>query len=253
MSKRAFVEPLKDKRGTTLVQALTNIFDQTSQPVNFLQTDRGTEFLNHEVQAYLKQQNIKHYSSFNDEIKASVVERFNRTLKSHMFRYFSHKHTNRWCDVLQQLVDAYNNTYHSTIKMAPNEVNDSNADEVMKRLYPIKPKPKWKYNLGDSVRISRDKQIFRKGYLPGWSEEIFQIESKNATYPVTYKLKDAAGETIKGAFYEPELQLVVKTDDVFIVEKVLKSRRRSGRVEYFLKWRGYPDKFNSWTTDVIKI
>jgi hypothetical protein len=155
--------------------------------------------------------------------------------------------------VLQQLVDAYNNTYHSSIKMAPTEVNDSNVDVVMKRLYPIKPKPKWKFNIGDSVRISRDKQVFRKGYLPGWSEEIFQIEARNPTYPVTYKLKDVAGETIKGAFYEPEIQLVVKTDDVFIVERIVKTRRRGGRVEYFVKWRGYPDKFNSWTFDVVTL
>ena len=87
-------------------------------------------------------------------------------------------------------------------------------------------------------------------WYSGWSEEIFQIE---ATYPVTYKIKDDARETIIGAFYEPEIQLVVKTDDVFIVERVVKTRRRGGRVEYFVKWRGYPDKFNSWTFDVVTL
>jgi hypothetical protein len=76
--------------------------------------------------------------------------------------------------------------------------------------------------VNDSVRISRDKHIFRKGYLPGWSEEIFQIESRNPTFPVTYKIKDATGESIKGAFYEPELQLVVKTEDLLYCRKSFK-------------------------------
>ena len=79
------------------------------------------------------------------------------------------------------------------------------------------------------------------------------METRNPTHPVTYGLKDATGESIKGSFYEPELQTVDKTDDVYVVEKVLKTRRRGGRVEYFVKWRGYPDKFNSWTADVVKI
>lgn len=253
-SKKAYAQPLKDKRASSLVQALKNVFDQTSIPVQFLQTDRGSEFLNHEVQAYLKEKNIKHYSSFNDEIKSAVIERWNRTLKTRMFRYFTHKNTNKWIDVLQDLVEAYNHTYHRSIKMSPADVNDANAELVAQRLYPIKPTPKWKFNVGDSVRISREKQIFRKGYLPGWSEEIFTIESRNPTNPVTYKLKDLGSESINGSFYEPELQKVVKTrDDVYIVEKVLKTRRRGGVVESFVKWRGYPDKFNSWTSDVISV
>ena len=54
-----------------------------------------------------------------------------------------------------------------------------------------------------------------------------------------------ADEEIKGRFYEPELQLVVK-EDVYDVEKVLKTRRRNGKMEYYVKWKGYPDKCNSW-------
>jgi hypothetical protein len=66
-------------------------------------------------------------------------------------------------------------------------------------------------------------------------------------------VSDLSGEFLKGKFYEPELQLVSKTDDVYIVEKVIKTRRRDGQLEYFVKWRGYPNKFNSWTTDVYKL
>jgi hypothetical protein len=95
--------------------------------------------------------------------------------------------------------------------------------------------------------------VFQKGYIPNWTEEIFTIVDRYPTHPVTYGLADLTGEHISGKFYEQEIQKVTKTDDdVYEVEKVLKTRKRGGKVEYFVKWRGYPDKFNSWVTDVIK-
>jgi hypothetical protein len=93
--------------------------------------------------------------------------------------------------------------------------------------------------------------VFVKGYTQNWTDEIFIISQRHPTSPVTYGLTDLAGEAIKGKFYEQEVQKVIKADDdVYIVEKVLKTRRRNGRVEHFVKWRGYDDKFNSWTTDL---
>jgi len=253
-TKKAHAVPLKDKRGSTVVDALSKIFDNTTLPVQLVQSDYGTEFYNHEVQKFFKDRDIKHYSSLNYDIKAAVVERFNRTLKTKMFRYFTHRNTYRWIDVLDKLIESYNNSYHRSIGMTPNQVNFDNNDVVAKRLYPIKPKPKWKHNVGDKVRISRARQVFRKGYLPQWTEEIFTIATKNPTNPVTYALKDQDGETIKGSFYEQEIQKVEKSDDVYVVEKVLKRRRAGdGKTEYFVKWRGYPDKFNSWTSHVIKV
>ena len=92
------------------------------------------------------------------------------------------------------------------------------------------------------------RQPFKKKYLGRWSEEIFVIDARLPTVPVTYRLKDLADETIKGKFYELEIQKVVKSDeDYFDVEKILKTRRRGGRIEYLVKWVGYPSKFNSWT------
>jgi len=89
---------------------------------------------------------------------------------------------------------------------------------------------------------------FRKGYLGRWSEEIFEIDERLPTVPVTYRPKDLADDATKGKFYESEIQKVVKSDeDYFDVEKILKTRRRGGRIEYLVKWLGYPSKFNSWT------
>ena len=96
------------------------------------------------------------------------------------------------------------------------------------------------------MRISKRKQAFEKGYLPGWSEEIFIISRKFPTTAITYAIKDLSDEEIRGRFYDSELQLIIKKDNVYDVEKVIKTRRRNGKIEYYVKWKGYRDKFNSW-------
>jgi len=214
-----------------------------------VQSDKGTEFLNSTFQSMLRRRDIKFYTSENEDIKAAVVERFNRTLKTKMYRYFTAKNTRRYVDVLPDLLHSYNNTFHRSIGMSPAEVNDSNEELVRARLYPSKPKSyEWKYDVGDRVRITVRRRPFAKGYLGRWSREIFEIDARLPTVPVTYRLKDLAGDLIKGKFYEPEVQKVIKGDDEqFDVEKIIKTRRRAGKIEYLVKWLGYPDKFNSWT------
>lgn len=251
-SKRAFAIPLKDKRGPSIADAFEKIFTERT-PV-FLQTDRGTEFLNSQVQNIFRKYDIKHYWSLNDDIKAACVERFNRTIKTRLFRYLTHRHTNRWIDVLASLIESYNISFHRTIGMAPNEVTAENTQQVADRMYPAKTTPHWKFKIGDKVRISKYKNVFEKGYLQNWTDEIFVIAIRHSTSPVTYGLKDLLGEEIKGKFYEQELQKVEKeADDVYVVEKVIKTRRRGGKLEHFVKWKGYADKFNSWTTDVHRV
>ena len=139
--------------------------------------------------------------------------------------------------------------------MAPSEVNAQNESSVRKRLYPLKSVTlKWRYNVGQSVRMKQTKRVFKKGYEPSWTEEIFTISSLYPSDPPTYILQDLSGEEIKGKFYEQEIQPVTyKTDERFIVERVLKTRRRGKRTEYFVKWRNYPDKFNSWVDNISAI
>src|SRR6267154_2654310 len=116
-SKYARVEPLKNKSGSTLTAAFAKMIEQ--QQCKLLQTDKGTEFLNASFQTLLKDRNIRHYTSENDDIKAAVVERFNRTLKGVMWLHFTQTSSGRYIDVLLQLVMSYNNTYHGSIKMTP--------------------------------------------------------------------------------------------------------------------------------------
>ena len=89
---------------------------------------------------------------------------------------------------------------------------------------------------------------FRKGYLPNWTTELFAVSARLLRHPPVYKLKDYDGEQLQGTFYEQELQRAIKTDDLYQIEKVLRTRKRRGKTEYFVKWFGYPDKFNSWVT-----
>ena len=251
-SKYAWAVPLKSKSGSDLTAAFSAILVDR-QPAH-LQTDKGTEFLNRSFQSMLRKNSIRFYTSENSDIKASVVERFNRTLKTKMWKYFTYKNTYRYVDVLQDLMHSYNNTYHRSIDMIPSQVTKEDENSIRSRLYGQKKSPaKWKYAVGDKVRIAKARIAFKKGYLPSWSEEIFKIIARIPSDPVTYELADLKDETLKGKFYEVELQRILKDDDVYGIEKVLKTRKRRGKTEYYVKWKGYDDKFNSWTQDIFDV
>ena len=194
-SKRAFAIPLKDKRGTSVEVALEKIFKERV-PV-FLQSDRGSEVLNSQVQDVFKKYNIKHYWSFNDDIEAVYVERFNRTIKTRLFWYMTSRHTKRWVDVLIASIDSYNNSFHPTIGMAPNKVTLENSQRIADRMYPLKTKTHWKFKVGDKVRISEYKNIFEKRYFQNWSDEIFVIAIRHESSPPTYGLNDLLGGEMK--------------------------------------------------------
>jgi hypothetical protein len=254
--KKGYGRAIKSKSSKSVVPALNSVLDQLYPPANFCQSDRGVEWLNRDVQAVFRERNIKHYWTMNDEIKAAVVERWIRTLKSKIYKYFTHKNTYRWIDVLQTLIENYNNTYHRSIKMTPNQASETNTDVVRANLYPARETdPVWKYRVGEKCRISKGKHVFHKGYREGWSEEIFVIHRRFSSDPVTYGLKDLMGEEITGRFYEDEIQPVTKEDgEEYIIERVLKTRRnKSGKIEYLVKWRGYDNKFNSWVDEITNI
>ena len=149
-----------------------------------------------------------------------------------MFRYITHQNTRRYVDVLDDMLHSYNNTYHRSIGMAPSEMNEDKEAVVRARLYPPKPKSfKWKYDAGDRVRIAMEQQPFRKGYLGQRSEETFEIVTRLPTTLVTYELRDLAHEAIKGRFYEPEVQKVLKSDDEhFDIDRTIKTRKRDGKI-----------------------
>ena len=134
------------------------------------------------------------------------------------------------------IVDEYNNTYHSAIKMKPVNIKDNTYIDFKKEVNDKHPK----FKVGDNVRISKYKNIFGKGYMPNWSEEVFIVSKIKNTVPWTYVINDLNGEKIIGIFYEKELQKTNQKE--FRMEKVLK---RKGDKLYG-KWKGYSNSFNSW-------
>ena len=250
-SKFAWVIPLKRKGGDDLVEAFKVIFRETRTPC-CLQTDKGSEYMNRIFQDFLRKKNIIFFTSSN-ETKASVVERLNRTLKTKIWRYFTWMSTRRYIDVLPDIVRGYNNSFHSAIQMKPSEVNPENENSVWESLYGHHSMKEQtvgeKYRTGGKVRISKYKRIFDKGYLPNWTREIFTIAKRLDGNPTMYYLKDDGGEEIKGGFYKEEIQEIKKDDNVYKVEEILRTRKRKGNKEHFVKWLGYPEKFNSWISE----
>ena len=172
----------------------------------------------------------------HNEGKSVVAEQFIRTLKNKIYKYMTAISENVYIDKLDDIVDEYNNTYHKTIKMKPIDVKDTTYIDFEKEVNNKDPK----FKVGDYVRISKYKNIFAKGYMPNWSEEVFIISKIENTVPWTYVINDLNGEQTIGTFYETELQ---KTDQKeFRIAKVLK--RNSDRL--YVKWKGYDNSFNSW-------
>ena len=162
------------------------------------------------------------YSTHN-EGKSVVAERFIRTFKNRIGKYMTLTSKNVLVDKLDDIVNKYNNTYHSTIKMKPVDVKSNTYIDSSKEINDKDPK----FKIGDIVRISKYKNIFAKGYVPNWSEEAFVIKKVKNTVPWTYAISDLNGEEIIGPFYEKELQKTNQKE--FRFEKVIK---RKGDILY---------------------
>ena len=251
-SKFGYAIPLKTKTGIAVADALKHLFKKHTPPA-MLWTDKGKEFYNKHVAEVLKKNNIRLYSTQNEE-KASVVERWNRTIKRDMWKYFSANNTKKYIDILDKLIDKYNNTKHRAIGCTPTVARQpSSYQRVFKHLYAKKVDARRsilpKFQVGDLVRIFKKKSVFDKGYLPNWTEELFTVSGVKDTKPPTYTIQDLHGEPVKGSFYEQELQK--SNQEVFRIEKVLKKRKRktnggSHIEEARVKWKGYSSDFNSW-------
>ena len=242
-SKFAWAVALKKKDARTVAEAFENIIDKRKP--SKLQTDKGKKFVYKFFQDKLHDHGIQFYVSQNEDIKASVVERFNRTLKTKMWNFFTHHSTYRYVDVLNDMIYSYNNTFHRTIRQTPSSVKKENVNKIRQRTYDSTDvRSRVKLKVGDKVCLSKKRHVFGKGYLLNWTEEIITVSEAIATSP-TYRIIDY-GEEVKGSFYDKKLQNIDKKDDVYKVEKILRTRRKNGVKEYFVKWKGYPDKFNSY-------
>ena len=163
----------------------------------------------------MRRYGINHYSTpTRTKWHASMAERAIRTIKTRISRYMQKTKTKRWIDVLDQIVNNYNETPHSTHGLKPNDVTEDNRKEVYKSMF---PKRKFirdcRLEKGDKVRIIREKKKFEKGYTPNWSDDIYVIVDVQQSNDVCwYKVEDLSGKVKEGIWYYNQLNLVQKND-----------------------------------------
>ncbi|XP_048775517.2 uncharacterized protein LOC130049380 [Ostrea edulis] len=269
-SRYLFIVPLKNKQHQNITDGLKSVFKKGRKP-HTLRTDKGSEFKNRWVKSFLKKEGV-HTIYTQNETKANYAERVIRTMKNLMYRYFIKNRTYRYVDILQDLVTSYNQRPHRSLgENAPATVNEKNADEIRLTAYLTtkkknpklkaskleKPKESmskkrnkkvFKYKIGDDVRISQLKHSFQRDYQQKWTEEYFKVSKRYQRNGIqVYKIKDLADDPIEGTFYESELQKVMKSGDIlYRIDQVLRKRKRGKTKEVYVKWEGWPSKFNSW-------
>ena len=237
---------IKTKSAAEMSEAVQKLFS-LNHPVN-LQTDAGKEFYNSKVKSVLDSLKINHYSVYTPN-KAAVVERFNRTIKDRLKKYFVAQGNKTWITVLPKIISSYNHSPHRGLNgLRPVDVTSKNESKILKvKMSKMVPPKKILYKIGDFVRISKyNASPFIKNFDQNWSDEVFQITNISKKYsPVMYVIKDYENNEIVGKFYEPELQ-VIPYPDTFRIEKILKTKGVGKHKQYYVKWHGY--KIPSWTS-----
>lgn len=246
---------LENKKAETVAKALKSLLEKVKP--GWIRTDKGGEFVNAKVKKILTDVNVGHTVTQN-ETKANYAERLIKTLKNRIIKVMLKNNSVRYIDDLPDLTTSYNNSYHRSIKEKPVNVTEANKAEIYNRQYvdPLLPKNfpkkmkkrKFAYKIGESVRISHLREPFSREYDVKWTGEVFTVRDRVLRDGVpVYYLTDYGGDDVKGTFYEPELQAVtVDKDDLFKVEKVVKTRGRGKNKESLVKWLNWPSKYNSW-------
>ena len=187
--------PLKTKTDKEVAQAFRKFFR--------LWTDKGIELYNQQLKAVLAANNVTLYSTENEE-KSSIVERWNRTMKNIMWKYFTANNTQKYIDVLPSMVEKYNNTYDRSIMLTPSDArNPANYQHVHNAHYAKVNARKAtlpKFHVGGNVRITRKNGTFEKGFTPNWTEEVVTITSVKTTKPPTYTIGIRLENQFKGPF-----------------------------------------------------
>lgn len=253
-SKYAWCVPLKSKTAKCIIDGFKTIFSSTSRRCTKLITDKGKEYDNVVFKKFLKSHDIEFYHTNNPDTKASVCERFQKSMKDFLFRRFTH--TEDYCYIgglLDDFLRAYNNRFHRMIKMTPTEASSpKRVLEVYENLYGHgqlrKPKRKATFGVGDYCRISREKKRFEKGYTWNWSEEIFKVIKVIPHAEPVYHIQDLSGDPIEGHFYSYELKKVSKPE-IFKIAYILETKGKGDSRRHLVHWRGYPVKSRSWVLD----
>jgi hypothetical protein len=282
LSRQLFVEPVKSKHSEHIIGAFGRVFSRCGYKPWRLLTDSGREFTAQSVQAFLRDNDVKHFCMFTSPLwHAGMAERANRTIKERLYRYFTHRGTRCWVQVIQRIVQALNRSpCRSIFGLRPIDVTFATAERLRRRLQRHAeqqrlPKRAPRFHVGDEVRVEKRRHVFRKGYLPTFTDEVFTVARVRTTpAPITYRLRNEPdGKMLPGWFYTQELCLVRDTarvnpastarsrikkiatttttspsssSPIYEIERIIQRKYRDS-VEYSLvKWKGYAAKHNSW-------
>lgn len=253
-SKYLWVEPLKNKTSNEVLKALQKILNKGRIP-NKIRSDKGQEFQSKVMKNFLKSKNIKFFSTQNSDTKANFSERCIKTIRGLIWKYFTKQRTHRYIDVLQDIITTYNATPHRSLNnIAPKDVNNINEADIWAFMY-LKPKKvsirprKFRFKVGDMVRLSRINMVFDRSYDEHFTREIFKIRKRFRMQAIPmYRIENyVLNESITGNFYESELTRVKKAENsMWYIEKKIKKRKKNGKNQWYIKFEGWPDKYNQW-------
>lgn len=255
-TRKCWASALANKTSELVLTEFKNMYSDIGS-FERLMTDAGTEFLSKKFTSFLKKHDIG-FTRGNPH--APHVERLNRTIQNKLFRYMTENETEKWIDILDDIVFAYNARYHRMIKMSPNDAEkEKNKNLVISNLSvyydkAIKKRKKPKFKINDIVSIQKLNNVFAKGYHQVFTDHLYKITEVHTKLPIPmYSLSEYDGsEKIEGRFYANELQLA--NFEVYKVEKIKKERVKNGVREVLVKWKGWPEKYNSWEpkTNIVK-
>ena len=280
-SRKLDVFPIKDKQNSTIANVLDDFFkNYTKHRYSFFFSDEGREFIGASVNKLLKSYDIKQYHSYSRKIKNGIAERVIKTVKSILYRYFTQNDTLNYLDIIHKIVNTYNITAHSGLcGLTPQYVDDMRdlsqikSHEIDQMRQKLKNYPRSQYiytktgqnstsrhldiNEGTYVRLLSEKsdQAFSKGYTPQFTGEIFKVSKiDNSSKPTVFYLQDLLGESIEGMVYRYELKPTVLPQK-FPIEKIIRTKYdKNLRKKLFLvKFKYYPEKFNSWVDKIDSV
>lgn len=233
-SKFGWMVPIKNKTALAITKAFHHVISTSGRKPKAVQSDSGTEFKNATFRNFLSHNGIKqNFPLIQSKQKAAVVERWNRSLKQLMFKFFTHKGESyrRYIDVLPDLVNVYNNSVHRTIKMKPSEVTAENSGTVYKN---IRNSHRNLLNVGAYVRIVRNKASLEHGYTEKWTREVFKIIKiiDKHPYPL-YVLEDLNGTPLQGRFYKQQIQEISIQPKTIV--KTIKVRGLGEKIQYYIQ------------------
>ena len=260
-TRYAWTRPLYTLTGAEMKDTLLELFKD--KPIDKLRTDSGSEFISVELRnALLDELNIKIFYTRN-ETKANYAERFIKTLKGKISKIMFQEQSYTWVGYLESVTNSYNKAYHRSIKMTPEKamikgdryelwVTQYSVKKTRTRKLKSKPPKKlpsiYRFDTGDVVRLARYKTAFARHYDEKWTHELYTVVDRSAQRGVAqYRIKSFKNEIVDGRFYHEELERVkVDENTTYKVQDIEKSRKRRGKLEYYVKWLGWPKDYNTW-------